>query len=549
MTFGAARSRSALLLGLPLLLFLAVALYQLDLPGPNYDEAIEARPAVQLLRGQPVEAHRQAVVRLAGRELPLMVVDYVGGLNIYALWAVFRLAGIGVITMRLWPVAVAVLIVGLTWRLGCRAGGPLVGLVAAMGLAVHPSYVFFARQGIYVTNTTIAFSLGILLALIRLVETGQRRWWYLAAFLAGLGLWAKFIMAWPLVATALLAFPAWRWRQGLGLPTSAFHPRALLAPPALIGGVSALGLGLAPLLLFNLQTGATLRHFLATLDRSYYGVANTAYGVNLLTRIDQLGHFLRGDHFWYLGGIFGDPLAPWIWLAGLIIVLMTAFTASAARPQRAARWGLLLYAFVGLLLLQSPLTPTALWYTHLALFSPFLALSIALAGAALWERLPPGRHHVAAFAVVLVLALGSLRADWNYHRSLRTSGGIANHSDAIYRLSDVLLAGGFMRPYALDWGLAAPLLLVSQGRIQPIEVFGYERVEAPPPDLADVLRPLLAQPDAVFLLHAPDRTNFGGRRELLVALAAAQGLRLQTLAVVHERSGALYAEVIRPIAP
>ncbi len=526
-----------------------MALYQLDLPGPNYDEAIEARPAVQLLLGQPVEAHRQAVVRLAGREWPLMVVDYVGGLNIYALWAVFRLAGIGVIPMRLWPVAVAVLIVALTWRLGCRLGGPMVGLVAALLLAVHPSYVFFARQGIYVTNTTIAFSLGILLALIRLVETGRRRWWYLAVFLAGLGLWAKLIMAWPLVATALLAFPVWRWRPWLGLPTTAFHPQTLLAPRALIGAVGALGLGLAPLLVFNLQTGATLHHLLATLDRSYYGVANTAYVVNLLTRVEQLGHFVRGDHFWYLGGNFGDSLALWIWLGGLIVVLSTALTASAALPQRAARWGLLMYAFVGLLLLQSPLTPTALWYTHLALFSPFLALSQALAGAALWERLSSTQRGLAALVLVLVLGLGSLWADWNYHRSLRTSGGIANHSDAIYRLGDVLLAGGFGRPYALDWGFAAPLVLVSQGRINPIEVFGYERVETPPPGLAAVLQPLLAQPDAVFLLHAPDRTNFGGRRELLMELAAAQGLRLQTLAVVYERSGAPYAEVIRLSAP
>jgi hypothetical protein len=529
----------------PSALFLALALAQLDLPGPNYDEAIEARPAVQLVLGQPVEAHRQAVVRVAGRDLPLMVVDYVGGLNIYALWLCFRLGGIDVVTMRLWPVAVAVVIVWLTWRLGSRVGGPGVGFMAAMLLAVHPSYVFFARQGIYVTNTTIAFSLGILLALIRLVETGQRRWWYLAVFLAGLGLWAKFIMLWPLVATTVLAFPAWRWRRQLGLAPTAFHPRALLAPSALVGGLVALGLGLSPLLVFNLQTGATLRHFLATLDRSYYGVANTAYVANLVARVEQLGHFLRGDHFWYLGGHFGDPLAPWVWTGGFLIVLVTLLSTREPRLRMVAGWGLLAYAFVGLLLLQSPLTPTALWYTHLALFSPFIALSTALAGAALWERLPPRGCSLAPFLFALVLGLSSVQADLAYHRSLRSSGGIANHSDAVYRLGEVLLAGGHTRPYALDWGLAAPLVLVTQGRVNPIEVFGYETVETPPPGLAAVLRPLLTQPDAVFLLHAPDRTNFGGRRELLFELAAAQGLQPETLAVARERSGALYAEVIR----
>ncbi|MDW8270675.1 MAG: glycosyltransferase family 39 protein, partial [Anaerolineae bacterium] len=313
-------------------LFLALALYQLDLPGPNYDEAIEAQPAIRLLLGQPVTAHRQAVVRLAGRELPLMVVDYVGGLNIYALWLFFRLGGIDVATMRLWPVAVGLVILGLTFRLGRWAGGLGVGFAAAILLAVHPSYVFFARQGIYVTNTTIAFSLAILLALLRLIATGQRRWWYLAAFLAGLGLWAKFIMLWPLAATALLALPAWRWREQLGLPVAAtFRPRNLFAPSALAGALAAFGLGMAPLLVFNLQTGATIRHFLGTLGRSYYGVANTAYLANLAARVEQLGHFLRGDHFWYLGGHFGDPLAPWVWAGGSLVVLATALTSREVR--------------------------------------------------------------------------------------------------------------------------------------------------------------------------------------------------------------------------
>ena len=46
-------------------------------------------------------------------------------------------------------------------------------------------------RGIYVTNTTIALSLGILLALRQLGRTGRLRWWWLPALLAGVGLWAK----------------------------------------------------------------------------------------------------------------------------------------------------------------------------------------------------------------------------------------------------------------------------------------------------------------------------------------------------------------------
>ncbi|NUQ39074.1 MAG: glycosyltransferase family 39 protein, partial [Caldilineales bacterium] len=198
---------------LPLALFLGLALYQLALPGPNYDEAVEAKAAVQLLGGQPVEAHRQAVARVGGRSLPLMIVDYVGALNTYALLALFKLGGVSVITLRLWPVAVAAAILWLTYRLAQALAGPRAALLAALILAVHPSFLFFARQGIYVTNTTIAFMLAILLALWRLAGDGRLRWWYGAAFLAGLGLWAKFIMLWPLAALAILAPLVWWGRR------------------------------------------------------------------------------------------------------------------------------------------------------------------------------------------------------------------------------------------------------------------------------------------------------------------------------------------------
>ena len=144
---------------------------------------------------------------------------------------------------------------------------------------------------------------------------------------------------------------------------------------------------------------------------------------------------------------------------------------------------------------------------------------------------------------VVALGLSGLRADAGYHRALAATGGLADHSDAIYRLSDELLARGVFSPYALDWGFDAPLILVSQGRVNPIEIFGYEPYDHPDDAFPDRVRPLLQDPNVYFLVHAPDRTNFPGRREALQAVAADMGLTIETVAVIRERSGAPHTEI------
>ena len=531
----------------PLALYLTLTLYQLGLPGPNYDEAVEAKPAVQFLQHLPVEAHRNAVIHLLGRPLPLMVVDYVGALNVWALIGLFKVAGISVPVMRLWPVAVGGVILWLTWLLGKRLFGPRAGFMAAMLLAVQPSFVFFARQGIYVTNTTIALMLGIWLALLQLMTTGRARWLALAAFMAGLGLWAKFIMLWPLAATAVVWPLVWWQRERLGLVLAeGFRARSLLQPRFWAPAAGLFLLGLSPFILFNLKTGATFKHFANTLNRSYYGVENAAYLDNLMERVSQMRHVLLGDHFWYLGGNFADTLA----LPAFLLALAFILAGLGWRRQATLAWrGLFLLLFLLLIFLQSPLTPTALWYTHLAMFSPLLSLVIAAGWELPLRALPPRWGRIAAGGLLLALLFSGLRADVGYHRALTSTGGYADHSDAVYRLTDELLARGIYSPYALDWGFEAPIILISRGQINPVEIFGYEPYDRPDDAFADRVRPLLQNPDAFFLVHDPARTNFRGRSEALQAVAEELGLRLETVAVIRERSGAPHSEIWRAAPP
>ncbi len=533
----------------PFGLYLALTLYQLSLPGPNYDEAVEAKPAVQLLQQLPVEAHRNAVIHLGHWTLPLMIVDYVGALNAWMLILFFKIGGISVPVMRLWPILVGGVILLLTWQVGRAFFGERVGVAAAWLLAVQPSFVFFARQGIYVTNTTIALMLAIWLALARWGQTGQARWLWLTAWMAGLGLWAKFIMLWPLAATLILLPGVWYGRNALGLSLAPDFSLATLWRPRQWGpALVAFCIGLSPFIWFNVQTGATFQHFMKTLNRSYYGVENTAYIPHLLTRWGQMRDFVRGDHFWYLGGSFADP---WAWPAFLLaLALIPSIWIWRRRDPRRRALALrvaFLALFFFLLLLQTPLTPTALWYTHLAMFSPVVALLIPAGWALLLSEKIDRVGWLLAALWLGFLTFGGLRADIHYHRALAASGGYADHSDAIYRLGDELLARGIFSPYALDWGFDAPLILVTQGQVNPIEIFGYEPYDHPDADFPNRVKPLLQRSDTYFLVHAADRTNFPGRREALQAQASQMGIPLETIAVIRERSGAPHTEIWQPV--
>jgi hypothetical protein len=90
---------------------------------------------------------------------------------------------------------------------------------------------------------------------------------------------------------------------------------------------------------------------------------------------------------------------------------------------------------------------------------------------------------------VLVLGLfaGDLSTTEHYYASLVKLGGYGRFSDAVYAFADTLDAEQITSPAALDWGLQKNIFVLTNGRVQPIEIFGYspepdegfpERVEA-----------------------------------------------------------------------
>ena len=78
-----------------------------------------------------------------------------------------------------------------------------------MLLAVNPAFIFWSRQGIFVTNLTALIFMASLLTGLRWWELRRPRDLWLTAFLWGLGIYAKLLFVWAIGAMLVVAALAW----------------------------------------------------------------------------------------------------------------------------------------------------------------------------------------------------------------------------------------------------------------------------------------------------------------------------------------------------
>lgn len=543
--------------------YLALTLYQLGLPGLHYDEAREAGVnAMEILTNAPITVFRGTGVAVAGRTFPLMVQDYIGALNVYLALPFLALSGIGVPNLRILPVLCGLLVLWLVersisewivWRsekmhpssADSGSGTPLSlsGLIAISLIAVSPSFVFWSRQGIFVTNLTQVFVFLCVWQGVRWLRTGAPRSFVLTALAAGLALYAKLLAVWVIAPLAILGAANWLLRMRSRDPTA---PR--LSWPAVLAAAAAFLVPLLPMLLFNLQSGGTVSSIGGNLTKSYYGVNNLAVGANLMTRLEQLVQVLRGDQFWYLGASIANQLAPW--LALIVVGLGVGRAPRVVLPPL-----LLLASAVG----ASIFTVSDLFVTHYALIQPLALGTVGIAmGAILHETsgasrpmrgangrssTPIGVSYLLVAAFFLTWVAVDLTNAIRYHNTLTQSGGLGDHSDASYHLAYHLRYNGMGAPIALDWGMDAPIRYLSQGAVTPIEIFGYTSPEEPSTDYLQALEPFLANPDNVYLLHSEASTVFKGRAAAFFAAVAAHGLTPVLEKEIAQRDGTPLYEI------
>jgi len=525
-------------LPLVLVVFGVLTVVQLDLPGLYYDEALDVVPTMQILLGQPVQLERGVGVWIGGTALPVMVMDYVGAVNTYLTLPFFALLGVNVYSLRLMTIVASGITLVLGYRLGRRLFGESVGLLAVLLLAVHPSFVFWSRMGITVTSVMTVFSLGSLLAFLNWWERSDIRWLALGCLLLGVGLWAKLLFLWWIVALAvvgasLVLVDAWRsggWRAG-----SLARRLGQIASPGAVGvGLVAFGVGCAPLLWYNMVSGATLETLRKNLVTTEYGVNNLDVGRNLAKAWETFGILLNGSYFWYQGGPFSND-----WY--LTIFLLSAAGASLLVAARARQYFGPLVAVLGivaLVVVQSSVTVSGHWATHLFILYPLPQLVIALFVVLLLRSgaSAPGRlaRWLGAILVVAPLVLGDLYVDYRYQATMNDTRGLATASNSIYRLADYLDSHEIRRPIAVDWGFSKNIQILTQGRVNPEEIYGFGK-QASDVFVGEV-RKRLADPSNLYLFHTGPYTVYP-RLDVFTREAERMGRTIAVEEVFYQQDG------------
>lgn len=511
---------------LALIIYSALSLYQLTLPGLHYDEAQEVIPALDLLLRKPYDPSKWSSLHLLGRDYPLMVQNYIGALNSYLSLPFFAIFGINVFSLRL----MTVMLGGLTLLLAYRAAEELFSdrfpaYLTALLIAVNPSFIFFSRQGAFVTSVLTSITVGSLLFLLLWRKNGHPLYLYAGNFLLGLGLWAKLSFIWfigGLVFAALvLGLPSiWQNRR---LPDFLSPARAGLATLSFL-------LGISPLLIYNLQTQGTVQEIARYLQTSYYGINNLAFFANLAARLDNLRALLDGGHFWYLGATPQNFLYP------VLFFFLVLGTVPLLLLDARGREGI---AFLLLLLLAtvpwSTFTISDFKPTHYVLLLPIPQMLIA-GILFLWGQ---RNSFYLAIATLLALALvaSDLNSDLEYHRALARTGGYPDHSAAIYDLAAYLEQRGDQPVVAMDWGFRKSIYFLTKGEVDPDEIFGYESFVEPDPGFAQRLQEYLGRPETLYIFHSSQWTIFKQRWEAFQALVQEAGRRAEVVEWFYDRSG------------
>jgi hypothetical protein len=536
------------LLVISIVAFSMTTLHQLALPGLYYDEALDLVPMLDLAQGRSPELLRG--IGLAG--FPVMLLDYMGSLGGYVTLPFMGVFGAGLVAARAQPLFFSVLTIVLVYALAARWFGLRVAGLAALLLAVQPSFVWFSRQGISVTSVMSVFAWASLLFLTRpgspapardAIVASPRRF-AAAGVCLGLGLWAKLPFLWWLMMLGAMAV-IWL----LTRPDARNQLR--LRVRGLVELALGFAIGAAPLLAYNLigisrdGTPHTAELILGSLLRptQQFGVDNRDFLKNLGVSWSNFSVFIDGSYFWYNGVTFSNTAALPVLAIALALGALLVRVDPRVRPF-APRW-LALVCALPVAIVMGSFTVSGQWATHFFIISGVPQILVAFAAVWAAERVfaavAPRTSALGAGVLALgLIALPLSRDVWvnaQHHAKLAETGGSGRFSDAVYKVAERLDQDAVAEPVALDWGIEKQIRVLTADRVRPVEIFGY----SPDPNVADAgfadrARGYLKDPNRRYIVLW-DRFAVYNRRAEFTRIANEMGKTVTESFIAHERSG------------
>lgn len=463
----------------------ALAGSRLELPGPYYDEVVQAVPAAEFLdgriRGAPLPGSQ--ALHLAGRPFPWLTQAYMGALKSQLLIASFALAGEQVAVLRATTLVWSTLGLLAALVFGWRALGAGAAALGGLLLVTDPSFVFLSRHDWGSFALGFALRCGALAAAVLWWDSGKARWALAAGAALGLGVYNKIDFAvFPAAALGALLV------AGRGTVAAALRQRrAQVLGAAALAGLLALPIAVS---LFTLAGEAgRLAEQVAFAEkwRAHGAVLDGSYFLRLMR---------AGGRFDVL---FAEP-APRGGL-GLAAAVAALGLGAALLRRRAPRGSAFVLVCGGLTLALLLLAPGAARAHHVMNAWPFPHWILALGLLGLWGR-GGGRafwlRRTLAVAVLAGVVGANLRVVERTHAEIRASGGRGFWSDAISTFAAQARERPGLRVVCLDWGFHTQIALLAPG------VRSLDAIWAARRELARG-RAWVLEGDArtIYLVHAP----------------------------------------------
>jgi 4-amino-4-deoxy-L-arabinose transferase-like glycosyltransferase len=292
----------------------------------------------------------------------------------------------------------------------------------------------------------IPFAVAMMWSLVRLVQSGDGRWWLAAGLFAGLSLLSKFtaIMFAPAVAAFLLV-PDWRWRW-------------LRSPYPYLAVLVAIA-AFSPVLIWNAQ------HDWASFR--FQGVRAAAnYGISLRT---------IGDYIGLQFGLVGFVMLPVV-LSGLA---MTAWRGYRRREPAAILLStavlvpFLYFFFKSLTLRVGDTWPMFMWPIGFAAAAVNLAMmpkegwsARMIRSSIFWVK----TALVSGIAFVVIVFLYYVATPWNFLGKMDPIGGEAGYEQVAARAEAALDETGATWIATTDYRTYAMMRWLFRGRVPVIEI-------------------------------------------------------------------------------
>jgi len=444
--------------------YLCFAIKDITLPGINFDEGTVASEAINLLKNKNTHYVFITDSIFLGRRLPLMMSYYDPILGSYLLLPFFSLFGISVFSLRGSVIFFALLALILAYILTKKMFNRKAAFIAILLLVTSPDFILSTRILNFFFSYTFFFSMAALFCFMRWRESNQARYFFLGAFLLGMGLSASLWFITPLIAIPVAALIAFG-RKELAGKTRRIFIYFLGLIFFLLGSFSLFYANFINKSTFFMTGEYIFKHFRDTGSN----MSNLDYLTNITQRFKHLLYLLeqRGlvNEVFILGE--GNVFFKYVFFFSLFWLIVSLFFRKNLYFKKTKILFIILVA--GIIFMLSPFTLSSFHISYLTMLTPYLQIIIALGLIEFsWcfkERILKKISIALVCFTILALAGANMKAMKGYYADMRRVGGHSLWSDAIYELADWIKKVKPSNVVALTFGFSRNLYFLLGGEV------------------------------------------------------------------------------------